>query len=90
MKRLFFLYLVICHSALCFAQTPTHGPKIEFDVKQHDFGTFYYGDLNFYTFIITNTGNEDLTITSVKSTCDRMSIDYTKKTSSLEKQAFYK
>jgi hypothetical protein len=45
------------------------GPRIHFDSTLHDFGTLPFGGDGRCTFIVTNTGDEPLIITSFKTSC---------------------
>lgn len=46
-----------------------NGSYIEFVKTQHNFGTITFGEPALYDFVFTNTGNEPLIISNVKSTC---------------------
>jgi hypothetical protein len=69
------LFVVATFSMSC-SQTPENkktesifGPGLEFEVKEHDFGTLeQYGDGTF-SFIFTNTGTEPLILSNVRSSC---------------------
>lgn len=45
------------------------GGKITFDATSHDFGKVLYGDKVTYVFVVTNSGDETLTISKVAVTC---------------------
>ncbi|MDN3707730.1 DUF1573 domain-containing protein [Myroides ceti] len=69
MKKFLGLVVMLLVSAASFAQS---GPKIEFKAKDNtiDYGTVVRGEDNgIRTFEFTNTGDQPLVITSVKSTC---------------------
>lgn len=69
MKKLLALFALVLTSAVSFAQ---QGPKIEFKAENNtiDYGTVVKGqDDGLRTFEFTNTGNEPLVITNVRSTC---------------------
>jgi hypothetical protein len=53
------------------------GPRISFDEKVKDYGDIVYGDSISYTFKFTNTGNEDLIISDIKTTCSCTTRKYT-------------
>lgn len=61
--RIFFLLLI---SVSGFAQ---HGPKIEFDKKEYNFGDIIQGDTIMHSFVFTNTGSEPLILNNVVTTC---------------------
>ncbi len=44
-------------------------PKIEFEVKEYNFGTIIQGEKVSYTFSFKNTGKSDLVINNVKASC---------------------
>ena len=44
-------------------------PVMKFEKKEHNFGNIIEGDVVKHTFKFTNTGNSDLLITNVKSSC---------------------
>ncbi len=46
-----------------------NGPKIYFPEKQHDFGLVEEGKIYEYTFRFSNTGNSDLEIKDLKTSC---------------------
>ncbi len=53
-----------------FAQDSKQGgPEINFDKLVHDFGKIMQGDKAEYDFKFTNTGNEPLIISDVRSSC---------------------
>lgn len=69
MKKLFALLALVLTSAISFAQ---QGPKIEFSAENNtiDYGTVVKGqDDGLRSFEFTNTGDEPLVITNVRSTC---------------------
>jgi hypothetical protein len=45
------------------------GPTINFDDESHDYGRVMYGDKVTHEFILTNTGDQTLTIDKLESTC---------------------
>ena len=55
--------------ALPITSTNGVGPRIQFDTENHDAGTNFAGDKILYTFIVTNTGDETLVLSNVKSGC---------------------
>lgn len=69
MKKFVGLVVMLLMSAVSFAQA---GPKIEFSAKDNtiDYGTVVRGNDNgLRTFEFTNTGDQPLVITNVRSTC---------------------
>ncbi len=69
MKKFVGLVVMLLMSAVSFAQS---GPKIEFTAKDNtiDYGTVVKGEDNgLRTFEFTNTGDQPLVITNVRSTC---------------------
>ena len=67
MKKLLGLFAIVLMGASGMAQT---GPKIEFKAETIDYGTVVKGaDSGLRVFEFTNTGNADLVITDVKSSC---------------------
>jgi len=67
MKKLLGIFAIVMMSASGMAQT---GPKIEFKEETIDYGTVVKGaDSGLRVFEFTNTGNADLVITDVKSSC---------------------
>lgn len=67
MKKLLSLVAFIIISAATYAQT---GPQIEFESDEIDYGTVYKGeDDGIRTIKFTNTGDEPLVISNVKSSC---------------------
>lgn len=63
------------------AQVAVSGPKIEFDTKQHNFGDIRE-DMKYAThrFTFKNTGNKDLFINTVQSSCGCTTPDWTRDT----------
>ena len=53
-------------------------PEINFDKKEHDFGTINDGDIVETVFVFTNTGNSDLIISDAKGSCGCTVPDYPK------------
>jgi len=51
-------------------------PQIKFDKKLHEFGTVIEGEIVSYNFKFTNTGNADLIITKVSTSCGCTASDY--------------
>lgn len=47
----------------------TDGPQIKFEETEHDFGHIIQGERVMYRFKFTNTGNSDLLITKVSTSC---------------------
>ena len=45
------------------------GPKIQFNTETYDSGTNLAGDKIFYTFLVTNTGDEKLVLEDVHASC---------------------
>ncbi|WP_010254488.1 DUF1573 domain-containing protein [Myroides injenensis] len=69
MKKLLALLVFVLTSAISFAQ---NGPKIQFSAENNtiDYGTVVKGeDDGLRTFEFTNTGDEPLIITDVRSSC---------------------
>ena len=67
MKKLLGLFAIVMMSASGMAQT---GPKIEFKAETIDYGTVSKGDdSGLRVFEFTNTGDQELVITDVKSSC---------------------
>lgn len=53
-------------------------PVITFDKSEHDFGTLLQGEVVSYSFHFTNTGNEPLLITDVKTSCGCTAGDFSR------------
>lgn len=51
-------------------------PKIEFKKLDHDFGKVIQGEIVTYNFKFTNTGNSDLIIAKVSTSCGCTASDY--------------
>lgn len=69
MKKLIAIFAIVLTSAVTFAQS---GPKIQFAATDNtiDYGTVVRGkDDGRRTFEFTNTGDQPLVITNVRSTC---------------------
>lgn len=67
MKKLLGLFAIVMMSASGIAQT---GPKIEFKAETIDYGTVSKGDdSGLRVFEFTNTGDAELVINDVKSSC---------------------
>lgn len=67
MKKLLGLFAIVMMSASGMAQT---GPKIEFKAETIDYGTVSKGDdSGLRVFEFTNTGDAELVINDVKSSC---------------------
>lgn len=69
MRKMLALLVLVLTSAISFAQ---NGPKVEFKAENNtiDYGTVVKGkDNGLRTFEFTNTGDEPLIITAVRSTC---------------------
>ncbi len=69
MKKLIAVFALVLSSALTFAQS---GPKIQFAAENNtiDYGTVIRGnDDGLRSFKFTNTGDQPLIITNVRSTC---------------------
>lgn len=67
MKKLLGLFAIVMMSASAMAQT---GPKIEFKAETIDYGTVSKGDdSGLRVFEFTNTGDAELLINDVKSSC---------------------
>lgn len=54
------------------------GARIEFSEKVKDYGDILYGDSVNYSFKFTNTGNEKLVISDVKTTCICTTVEFPK------------
>lgn len=48
---------------------PAAMPELSFDRTEHDFGRIIQGEVVTYTFKFTNTGKDDLIISSVSTSC---------------------
>ncbi|HSZ25267.1 MAG TPA: DUF1573 domain-containing protein [Cytophagaceae bacterium] len=72
------LFLVV-HTFLSQGQSAEEksGAIITFSEKIKDYGDITYGDSISYTFKFTNTGNKDLVIQNVTTTCSCTSRKYT-------------
>lgn len=51
-------------------------PKIEFKKQEHNFGKVIQGEIVTYNFKFTNTGNSDLIIAKVSTSCGCTASDY--------------
>jgi len=51
-------------------------PKIQFEKTRHEFGKVIEGEIVSYNFKFTNTGNADLIITKVSTSCGCTASDY--------------
>lgn len=81
--KIFPLLLFLLSSMLVLkAQDTTFvkGARIEFSEKVKDYGDILYGDSIKYTFKFTNTGNEKLIISDVKTTCICTTVEFPKDT----------
>lgn len=58
---------------------PTDVPEMSFKKKVHDFKDVYEGEKVEYKFMFTNTGNSELVISAVNSSCGCTISDYPKK-----------
>lgn len=69
MKKLLFLSLIgiFFFSANAFSQKK--GPGIKFEFLEYDYGTIYQGADGSSEFKFTNTGDEPLVLSSVRSSC---------------------
>ncbi|MBK8845154.1 MAG: DUF1573 domain-containing protein [Bacteroidetes bacterium] len=56
----------------------TDMPEMEFETTRHDFGELKDGDVVEYSFNFTNTGQSDLVIATVLSSCGCTTPNYTK------------
>ena len=65
MKKL--LLIIVAFSSLSFAQLM--GPKLVAQQNEHDFGDIKQGEKVTHVFVITNSGGDLLTITSVNASC---------------------
>ncbi len=54
------------------------GPRFEFDETEHNFGNMIQGEKVSYSFHFANTGNSDLIITKVRSSCGCTASNYPK------------
>jgi hypothetical protein len=82
-KTILLLALFVGFGTLASAQekvelTNDATPKIKFESKSHDFGTFEEGVQATYTFKFKNTGNAPLILNSVKPSCGCTSPKWTK------------
>ncbi|HOB27499.1 MAG TPA: DUF1573 domain-containing protein [Bacteroidales bacterium] len=68
MKALKIFVILIFVSQLSMAQT-TNGPIIKFDKQSYNFGEITQGAKAEVDFIFTNTGNEPLILSNVRSSC---------------------
>jgi hypothetical protein len=64
---LFTLVFVLIVSGVAISQEES--PQIEFDERDHNWGTIFEGEKATHIFTITNTGEADLVIENVKSSC---------------------
>lgn len=71
MKKLFLLLLM-------FGTLQLTAQKIEFEVKEINYGDLMQGDNGLRVFKFKNTGNAPLVISDVQKTCGCTSPDYTK------------
>jgi hypothetical protein len=75
MKKLFALFLLFSIVALnvnaqnAEKTAPTDGPKMEFEISEHDFGDLDEGPKAKVAFKFTNTGNKPLVLSDVKASC---------------------
>lgn len=65
MNQYLLLFFFICFSL--FAQE--HNPQITINSERHNFGKAVEGETLMYDFIISNTGNGDLILKTVRSSC---------------------
>lgn len=88
MKNLLFItFSLLCFSlqaqlntasALKLSPAPDGIAKMAWEQESFDFGSLNVGDEASYTFIVKNTGDADLELTSVKPSCSCTVADYTK------------
>lgn len=75
MKKYSILVILMLLVSVVFAQekqTPTakvDGPVITLEKNTHDFGDIFQGDVVEHVFKFTNTGNQPLIISDVKTSC---------------------
>jgi hypothetical protein len=60
------LIVLLLSTALAGA---VHGPSIKFDKEVHDYGKVMYGETVTEEFILTNTGDQPLTIGKLRASC---------------------
>jgi uncharacterized cupredoxin-like copper-binding protein len=61
------LFLVFLFAAIAYTQAL--GPKISVQSPEHDFGDIIQGEKVQHNFILTNTGDDILSITNVRASC---------------------
>lgn len=69
---------VVNNPASAEGKNNTDMPEMEFETTRHDFGELKDGDVVEYSFNFTNTGNADLVIATVLSSCGCTTPNYTK------------
>jgi hypothetical protein len=73
MKKYSVLWILLLVATLGFSQqTPpvkVDGPVLTLEKTTHDFGDIYQGDVVEQVFKFTNTGNQPLIITDIKTSC---------------------
>lgn len=73
MKKLaMYIGMLLLTSMAAFAQETNpadEGPKIQFEVLEHNFGEIIEGNLASYEFKFTNTGKMPLVLTNVQASC---------------------
>lgn len=68
-KRLIYLLAFLVFTGLLYAAGESPGPILEFALTTWDFGSIREGEVVSHVFEFKNTGNEELIISDIQSTC---------------------